>query len=186
MKWTLLLILFGFAVSNSIGQKYYGEELSDYPVNIPVDEVNKTFVGPPAEYSRLKSASTKHANIEVAYINFPEEAKQAFEYAVSFWESLLTTNVKINVFAEWKPLEGNTIALSRPSMFYHNFDGAQLQNVYYPVVLAEKLNGRDFNPGQPDIICSFSSNYSWYFGTDGNTPVTKYDFVTSVLHELTH
>ena len=186
MKWTLLVILLGFVVSNSVGQKYFGEELFDYPVNIPVDEVNKTFVAPPAEFSRLKSASTNQAYIEVAYINFPEEAKQAFEYAVSIWESLLTTNVTINVQAEWKPLEGNTIALSRPSMFYHNFDGAQLQNVYYPVALAEKLSGRDINPGQPDIICSFSSNYSWYFGTDGNTPVTKYDFVTSVLHELTH
>jgi hypothetical protein len=186
MKWTLLVILLGFAVSNSIGQKYYGEKIRDYPVNIPVNEVNKTFVAPPAEFSRLKSARTNQANIEVAFVNFPDEAKQAFKYAVSIWESLLTTNITINVLAEWKPLEGNSIALSRPSMFYHNFDGAQLQNVYYPVVLAEKLSGKDFNPGQPDIICSFSSNFPWYFGTDGNTPVSKYDFVTSVLHELTH
>jgi hypothetical protein len=42
------------------------------------------------------------------------------------------------------------------------------------------------NSGAPDIICRFNSKYNWYFGTDGKTPSTHYDFVSSSLHEITH
>lgn len=186
MKWTLLAVLLGIAVCNVSGQKYFGESINTSPVNIPVDEVNKTFVAPPDKFVQLKSAQTNPTNIEVSYVNFPENAKQAFEYAVSIWESLITSGVTIHVKAEWKSINGGVLALSRPAMFYEGFDGALVDNVYYPITLVEKLSGKDVNPGQADIICSFSSDYPWYFGTDGNTPTSKYDFVTSVLHELAH
>ena len=41
-------------------------------------------------------------------------------------------------------------------------------------------------PGQEDIDASFSSTFSWYYGTDGQAPAGTYDFVTVVLHELAH
>jgi hypothetical protein len=186
MKWTLLAVLLGIAVSNASGQKSIGESIVTSPVNIPLDEVNKTYVAPPKKFVHLKSGQTNQANIEVSYVNFPANAKQAFEYAVSIWESLISSPVTIQVQAEWKPINGGVLALSRPAMFYEGFDGALVDNVYYPVALVEKLSGKDVNPGHPDIICSFSSEYQWYFGTDGNTPSSKYDFVTSVLHELAH
>ncbi|MFW6246095.1 MAG: hypothetical protein ACOC13_01455, partial [Tangfeifania sp.] len=186
MKWTLLAVLFGIAVCNASGQKYFGENITTSPVNIPVDEANKTFVAPPEKFIQLKSAQANQTNIEVSYVNFPEDAKQAFEYAVSIWESLISSRVAIHVKAEWKPISGGALAYSKPAMFYEGFDGALVDNVYYPVALVEKLTGKDVNPGQADIICSFSSDFQWYFGTDGNTPASKYDFVTSVLHELAH
>ena len=38
-----------------------------------------------------------------------------------------------------------------------------------------------------DIVANFNSNFSqWYFGTNGNCPPGRYDFVTVVLHELCH
>ena len=119
-------------------------------------------------------------------LGFRKNAKKAFEYAVSIWESLISSPVPVKVLAKWENIDGNMLALSRPSAFYVNFDGAPLSNVYYPVPLAEKLAGKDINQGEPDIVCSFNNNYSWYFGTDGNTPVSQYDFVSSVLHEITH
>ncbi|HKJ79517.1 MAG TPA: T9SS type A sorting domain-containing protein, partial [Prolixibacteraceae bacterium] len=61
-----------------------------------------------------------------------------------------------------------------------------ISNVYYPVALAEKLSGKEINNNEADIICSFNKSYSWYFGTDGDTPVSQYDFVSTVLHEITH
>ena len=186
MKWTLLTVLLSIVISNVSGQKYIGENIVTSPVNIPVDEVNKTYVAPPKKFVHLKSAQTSQANIEVSYVNFPENAKQAFEYAVSIWEILISSPVTIHVKAEWKPINSAVLALAKPTMFYEGFEGALVDNVYYPVALVEKLGRKDVNPGQPDIICSFSSNYPWYFGTDGNTPSSKYDFVTSVLHELAH
>ncbi len=186
MKWTLLAVLLGIAASNATGQKYFEKSIAESPVNIPVDDVRKTYVAPPENVNQLKSAQANQANFEVTYINFPQQAKEAFEYALSIWEGLLNTSVSINVQAEWKPIDGKILALSRPSAFYKNFDGALLKNVYYPVSLVEKLNGENINSCQPDIVCSFSSEYPWYFGTDGNTPASQYDFVTSVLHEITH
>src|SRR5690606_5610204 len=68
-----------------------------------------------------------------------------------------------------------------------NFGGAQYMNTFYPVALAEKIAGREINdPSEPDILASFNSDASWYFGTDGNTPAGKMDLVTIVLHEIAH
>src|SRR5690606_35019825 len=68
-----------------------------------------------------------------------------------------------------------------------NFGGEQHMNVFYPVALAEKIAGREINdPSEPDVLASFNSNASWYFGTDGKTPAGKMDLVTIVLHEIAH
>jgi len=188
MKWTLLAVLFGIAVCNAEGQKYMGKPVYEIesPVNIATDEVNKRFIPPPAAFNQLKSASSAKASIEVTYINFPEDAKRAFEYAASIWESLISSPVPIKILASWEYMNENILAKSRPAVFYNNFSGSPKQNIYYPVALVEKLSGREVNPGSHDIICNFNNKYPWYFGTDGNTPQTKYDFVSSVLHEITH
>ncbi len=190
MKWTLPAVLLGVLACGAAGQEYTGKPVYkiDSPINIAKDEVNKRFIPPPPGFRQLKSASASEtpASIEVTYVNFPEEAKQAFEYAISIWESLISSPVTINVLAKWEYISENILAKSRPSVFYNNFSGCPLKDIYYPVTLAEKLSGREVNPGSPDIICNFNNKYPWYFGTDGNTPETKYDFVSSVLHEITH
>ncbi len=182
-KWTLFLFLAigGFSVRAQVHFK--DAAVAGSPVNIASEKINKLYVEPPV---RLKSTGAVKSEFEVTYVGFPEDAKKAFQYAVSIWESLISSPVPVKVVAKWENIEGNVLALSRPSAFYVNFDGAPLSNVYYPVPLAEKLAGKDINQGEPDIVCSFNNNYSWYFGTDGNTPVSQYDFVSSVLHEITH
>ncbi len=186
MKWTLLVILYGIVVFNSNGQGYSGKAISNAPVNIPSDAINKVFIAPPASSRMFKSADAGQSKMTVTYINFPDAAKEAFEYAVAVWERYITTEVPINIRAEWKPIDRNVLALTRPGAFYENFKGALVEDTYYPVALAEKLAGKDLNPGYPDIICTFNQKYPWHFGTDGQTPSTKYDFVSAVLHELTH
>jgi len=50
-------------------------------------------------------------------------------------------------------------------------------------MLGEQINAVDGY----EIAANFNSNFkNWYFGIDGNTPADKYDFVSVVLHELTH
>ena len=39
---------------------------------------------------------------------------------------------------------------------------------------------------QGDITLSVNSSINWYLGTDGNTPVTKYDLITVAIHEICH
>ena len=188
MKWTLQLVLLIALISNAEGQDFYKgtSAFCESPVNIALDKVNEVFVAPPQRLNDLKSAKSSSSAFKVTFYNFPEEAKQAFYYAVSIWEGLISSPVPIHIEARWESLTGNTLAKGNPSIFYNNFNGAPIRNVYYPVALAEKLSGRDINSGAPDIICRFNNKYNWYFGTDGNTPSTHYDLVSSALHEITH
>ena len=188
MKWTLQFVFLIAMVCNGEAQEIYkGSAARGEPlINIAIDEVNKTFVAPPERLSQLKSASTPGSTIKVTYVNFPEDAKRAFEYAVSIWRELIISSVPIHVEAHWDYMNGSVLAEGRPSLFFNNFSGAPNSNIYYPVALAEKLSGKEMNAGGPDIICHFNNKYQWYFGTDGNTPSTQYDFVSSVLHEITH
>lgn len=126
-------------------------------------------------------------------------AQAAFQYAVNIWSTQITSSVPIEINACWKPLGSNVLGSAGPVNFYRDFSGAPRSGTWYPVALANALAGKDLdvndgydsdNDGlDPDaeISANFSSTFSsWYFGTDGNTPVGKYDFVTVVLHEIGH
>ena len=131
----------------------------------------------------------KTATIEVEYINFPADnlARNAFEYAVDIWESELTSTVPIRIRAEWRSLGSGVLAQAIWGSAYANFGGEQHMNTFYPVALAEKITRREINgTSEADIVASFNSRASWYFGTDGNTPSGKMDMVTIVLHEIAH
>ena len=75
-----------------------------------------------------------------------------------------------------------------PSGFYKNFDGTQKWDTYYPIALVEKMTGEEVNAiGQYELMAEFNKDFgNWYLGTDGPTPSAQYDFVSVVLHELTH
>lgn len=188
MKRTLFVFLCIVALFNAKAQKpsFTDKAVTRPMVNIASGEVNKMYTPPPTQTVRLKSAAASSAKINVVYVDFPEEAKNAFQVAVSIWENLITTTIPINILAKWEKLEGNTLAYGFPSMFYKNFSGAPVKDVFYPVALVEKLTGQEWSGKEPDIVCSFNKNQSWYFGSDGNTPATRYDFITAVLHEITH
>ena len=187
-RWTLLIFLSVFVLYNVKAQKHIppNNVTTEGAVNIALDKTNKKFIPPPAK-EMLKSATDAKATIHVNYINFPEDARKAFQYAVSIWEDLIYSPVTINVEARWESMTGNVLAIGKPSQFFQNFDGALVSNVYYPITLAEKLSGKEITGADaPDITCSLNKNIDWYLGTDGNTPGDKYDLVTAALHEITH
>lgn len=186
MKTIITILILLLAFGNLEIQAQFTDEKAETgsPINIGLNESRKSFI--PSSLN-LKSGTTKTSTITVDYTNFPEEAKSAFQYAVSIWEQSISSTVTIHISATWENLEGNVIAQSRPSLFYKNFIEAPISDVYYPIALVEKLSGRDYNDiNEPDIICNFNNLKSFYFGTDGKTPTTQYDFVTVVLHEITH
>ena len=89
--------------------------------------------------------------------------------------------------ANWGQLEGGILAHSGPASFHKNFEAALVEDVYYPIALAEKLMGKSFNGDkEADITISVDKSWPWYLKTDGNTPVSQYDFVTTILHEIGH
>jgi len=188
-KFVFLLLL--MAVDMCFGKGFRKDDHIKLPpiVCYASEDSKKHYVPLSDEFRlKLKSASAKTADIKVSYVNFPEAAKTAFQYAVDIWQTLIASDIPIHVTATWKSLSASTLGSCGPSDYYKNFNSTEKVNCYYPVALAEKMLGEEINGADnPDIEASFNKDFNnWYFGTDGNTPADKYDFVTVVLHELTH
>lgn len=185
----ILLLLGGFSSSAQMMWPKH-KRVPAPPVCYASDEVHKSFVPPPQELQNMLKSAEKKSEIVVHYSLFPPEAKEAFDYAVGIWEQLIESPVPIHLQANWRPPgqdQANSLGWCSPSNFYKNFPGAPKKEVYYPVALAEKLSGTEMTgSSQPDMTAEFNSEINWYFGTDGNTPMFMYDFVSVVLHEVAH
>ena len=120
------------------------------------------------------------ADIEVSYTGFTPDAQTAFEAAVNVWEHTLVSSQVIHVDATWTALPTNVLGSAGPTFI-------RLQNgFWYPIALAEAKCSCE-RTSDAEIEATFSSAFSdWYFGTDGDTPLNKVDFLTVVLHELGH
>ena len=128
----------------------------------------------------------KGSNINVTYNGFTPEAQAAFAFAVKIWENELVSSVEIRINAEFKVLGSGVLGSAGPNKFFGNIPGAPNSSIFYPSALADAISKSDREPGQPDINTNFNSNFDWYYGTDGNVPAGKYDFISVVLHELGH
>lgn len=138
--------------------------------------------GPSAEQAGIAATS----DIVVTYGEFPAEAQAAFEYAVSVWETWISSPVPIRIEAAWVSMGEGVLGAAGPAVTPSGFDGAA-PGTRYPSALANAIAGVDLRPARDDIDAYLNSSFpSWYFGTDGNPPPGTYDFATVVLHEIGH
>ena len=133
--------------------------------------------------------TTEQSQFIVTYTGFTDEAKEAFQYAVDIWDSLIRSPVPIRIdasFTDFDGYEDGRIILggARPA----GWRSPRSLDLWFPEALADKRASRDLADDEPDIITRFNSHEdaNWYFGTDGNTPSGKKDFVSAVLHEIAH
>jgi hypothetical protein len=145
------------------------------------------------------------AKINVTYIGFSAPAKAAFQAAVNIWQTQIHSTVPIDVTADWSNLtaqfnDPNILGAAGPTDFVKNFTNAPVQEIYYPVALANAIAGSDqlpanvCSPSDPsnasgaEISASFNSvpGAPWYYGTDGHPLATQVDLESVVLHELGH
>lgn len=187
MRQYLVLILFLMPFVKGYGQELWKKKMIKLLPDVcyASRESHKSFVPPPL---KLKAGSTKGAVILVEYVNFPDDAKAAFQYAVDVWKDLIYSPIPIHIKATWEKLASDVLGSCSPSGYYYNFNSTQIWNCYYPVALVEKMMGQEANlVSDYELEASFNSSFTnWYFGTDGATPDDKYDFVSTVMHELTH
>jgi hypothetical protein len=151
------------------------------------NEVRLLFIPPPKSFSSNKAPGD--AEIEVTFVGFPQAPKDAFNHALAIWSSLLSSDVKIRIRAQWTQMSEATVLASASTTSYYrgSFINAQNPEVYYAVALAEKIAARELNDvTEYDIEIRFNSAADWFYGLNGSTPATNYDFVTVALHELCH
>ncbi len=162
--------------------------------------ISTLHIPPPAGYKRNAPARVQTATINVNYLPngatdkfgnscqaWPTQARNAFEYAADIWETQINSPVPIVVNACWTNL-GNPdiLGIGGADSYYRNFTNAPQSNTWYPTALANALAGSRMTGSTVDIHVAYNSIFSWYFGTDGNTPTDKVDLVSVVLHELCH
>ena len=120
-------------------------------------------------------------------IGWPEEAKAAFTYAANIWGGLLRSSVPITINACWANLTpADTLGHGGASKFFRDFSGAPVVSTFYPVSLANARHAAALDPAQDNIVIAYNAQQPWYFGTDGDCPVGKYDFASVILHEICH
>ena len=122
------------------------------------------------------------ANISVNYRGFTPEARTAFQRAVDIWSALLITEVPIEIDASFGEIE--SLAHAVPLGLFL-FPGGGVES-FFPVGLANQLNGEDLDPDESDMRITMSDSEDWYYGLDGNPGEDQFDFVSVVLHEIGH
>jgi len=152
------------------------------------NKVNRIYIPPPKIF-KMKSGSKGGGSITVVYTGFSTEAKTAVEYAVSILEAVLPSDVKMTIKASWTKIStAGVLGNSSITGFAGGWGIDAFEPMaYYPVTVAEKIAGKSLNEDhEADVELILNSTAKWYLGTDGNTPVSKYDLVTVVIHELCH
>lgn len=187
-KLVILLLLLTGIIDATAQKKWQKLGLKPaFPVCYAADKTEKSYIPPSSEVLNLLKSAEKKSEFIVDYNYFPQEAIEAFDFAVGLWERLIESPVPIHIEANWTTRGQNVLGSCGPSDYEMNFEGAPRKNVYYPIAAAEKIMGRELTGAErPDMNAYFNKDILWYFGTDGQTPDSLYDFVTVVLHEIGH
>ena len=195
MKRNLLSAIFVLGYVLSYGQKKIDSfSTKGLEITCPVPDFSKpytpTYIAPPIEYLRKFDKNARpqadRSKFIVTYVDFPADAKAAFQKAVDIWQSILVSDVPIRLTARWESLGRNVLGSASANSLYRDFPGANKAFTYYPIALAEKMAHQELNGNNPDIVARFNGEFNWYLGTDGAPPANRQDFVSTVLHEIGH
>jgi hypothetical protein len=151
-------------------------------------DINRMYIPPPVEFYR-NSRSTGGGLITVNYTGFSAQAKAALDYAVLVLEKILPSDTRFTIDASWTKISTAGVLAQSSITGYAVGWGIDALNpvTLYPVALAEKIAGRNLKIDlTSDITLTVNSSINWYYGTDGQTPVQKYDLVTVAMHEICH
>lgn len=128
-----------------------------------------------------------------------EQRLQVFEFAAKVWESLINSNVVIQVEARFDPLTCTSTSAVLGSAgtkgVQRNFTNAPISNTWYSIAQANSLANKDLS-SSADISATFNSDidnnsnclgsYNWYYGLDGTKPSQSIELLSVVMHEIGH
>jgi hypothetical protein len=153
--------------------------------------------------SRTSTLQKSSANIVITFLSesmedpWPQDARDALNYAAGIWANIVTSQIEIRIEASWTDLgscDGSQFAIASagPQFVWRDFPNAPKGSTWYPDAVADALNGADLGGGKTDIVAKFnrscgpSGSSKLYFGTDGKPRSGTIDMVSVALHEFAH
>lgn len=115
-----------------------------------------------------------------------EQRQIVAQFAADLWGGVLVSNVPVYVGAQFNPLAPNVLGSAGATFIFRDFSNAAVPDTWYSAALAEARSGIDLNSLYVDISSEFSSNFTFYYGLDGNTPAGQVNFLDVVMHEFGH
>jgi hypothetical protein len=123
-----------------------------------------------------------------------------FNFAAGIWGAFLDTNVPINVRSQFDVLTpcstgGGVLGSAGTINVHRDFANAGFAGTWYHAALANKQNGTDLNPANPEINATFNTNIDngclgvgtrFYYGLDNATPSQRINLLVVLLHEMGH
>lgn len=186
MRYFIAIILYLSFQQVSFSQ----DSMPAVPVVCYLSEQNSFTEIPAQEFISASNRLAVTSNIEVTYIDFPEQVKIPFEQAVEIWEKYLISTQTIRIKATWSKTMANTVlAETGATRIYRSsasIPNLPYTNVWYPTPLAEALSGKELNSGDFDMTVTLNANINWYYGTDAKAQAGRYDMITVLLHEIAH
>ena len=127
-------------------------------------------------------SSGSPTQFQIKYVDvFSPEERNAFEYAADIWAAYIESPVPIKI--EVSHVNFSTVLAIGYAQIWHRM---QSPNLWFHIALANAIKGTDQAPNTFDIGVHFTTHHPFYYGTNGKTPSSKYDFITIVLHEIGH
>jgi hypothetical protein len=115
-----------------------------------------------------------------------EQRRIVAEFAADLWGAVLESNQPVFVGAQFNPLGPNVLGSAGATFIFRDFPNAPVAGTWYSSALADAISGQDLQPGFIDINSQFSSDFSFYYGLDGQTPAGQINFLDVVMHEYGH
>lgn len=136
--------------------------------------------------STLTVSAISQSTFSVMTTGTTPQMDSAIIFTTDIWSQYLNSAVpiKVNIISSNLTTFG-PLAITFPNGV-KDFAGAPTSDVWYATSLANSIAGIELNPGEFDMDIYVNSAFSYYLGLDGNPPGGQYDFVSLLLHEITH
>jgi hypothetical protein len=114
--------------------------------------------------------------------NLTAEQQTATEHAFDIWGAELVGTVPIDIHILFDSLRPGVSGSSRQMPHYLN----PATQTWYCSALGNQIVGYNIAPGMSDIHVTMNSKNNWYYKKTGSPNSVQLDWITIMLHEMTH